>query len=385
MKAYLRPVIRQLSISAIALLCAGPAAAQGPPALSPDAKARFDRIISEARERMRLPGISVAIALDGAIVYAAGFGMADLEQRVPVTTETRFRTASVAKPLTATAAMLLAERRQLDLDARVQQYCPAFPAKQWPVTTRQLLGHRAGVRHYTRPGESSGTAHYFSIAESLAPFKDDPLLHEPGTKYAYTTLGYNVVGCVIEGASRMRYEAFVASAVLEPAGMRHTAVDDLYQIVPNRARGYELLTEADYKQLPAEIQALAQPNGVYNATLHDTSMKIPGGGWVSTPSDLARFAMGLVDTRLVTAATRDEMWTSTSPDAAYGLGFGVRGSGATLAISHGGNQAGASSFLRIAPSARAVMVIMANLEDAPLNELGNTLGPAVFEEFGIRR
>jgi CubicO group peptidase (beta-lactamase class C family) len=349
------------------------------PPLSGQEPAQLDAAIVAARERLRIPGISVAVVIDGTIRYAKGFGQADLEQQVDVTPNTTFRTASLAKPLTATAVMQLAERGQLDLDAPIQKYCPAFPEKPWPVTARHLIGHLAGVRHYVRPGESSGTRHFFSIVESLALFKDDPLLHEPGTAYHYSTYGYSVLGCAIEGASKAPYAEYMQRHVLDPAGMSQTAVDDLYQIVPGRARGYQLLTEEGYKALPDAVRAIARPNHVYNAVLHDTSMKTPGGGWVSTPSDLGRFAAALLDGRLVAAETRERMWTSLATrdgrETGYGLGFGVRRSAGRLAVTHSGNQAGASSLMRISPERRAVLVIMTNLEDAPLDEVATAIAP----------
>jgi CubicO group peptidase (beta-lactamase class C family) len=136
---------------------------------------------------------------------------------------------------------------------------------------QQLLGHLAGVRHYGRPGESLGTQHYFAIADSLVIFKDDPLLHRPGDKYLYSTFGYSVLGCAIEGASGQTYAAFTQEHVMKPAGMTHTAIDELYLILPNRARGYQLLTAEGFKRLPPAAQAIAKPNEIYNAPLHDTT------------------------------------------------------------------------------------------------------------------
>jgi CubicO group peptidase (beta-lactamase class C family) len=171
----------------------------------------------------------------------------------------------------------------------------------------------------------------------------------------------------------MRYEDYVRQHVLQPAGMDQTAVDDLYQIVPDRARGYQLLDAESYKGLPPAVQKLATLNAVYNASLHDTSMKIAGGGWVSTASDLARFGSALMAGRVVRPETVRQMWTagttSDGKQTGYGLGFGVRGAGETLAVSHSGNQSGASSLLRISPARRAVVVVMTNLEGAPVGEI----------------
>ena len=95
-----------------------------------------------------LPGLSLAVGMAGDIVWAEGFGWADIDERRPVTPKTLFRIGSVAKPMTATAVGLLHERGLLDLDAPVRDYVPSFPEKEWSVTTRQLMGHVAGVRHY---------------------------------------------------------------------------------------------------------------------------------------------------------------------------------------------------------------------------------------------
>jgi CubicO group peptidase (beta-lactamase class C family) len=373
-KLVVRSVNRQMSIY-IALLSAALfiPTATGHSAHA-DLSARLDSAITSAQKRAQIPAISVALYSDGDVRYARAFGFADLENQVAASPTTKFRTASVAKPMTATAVMKLAESGKLDLDAPIQKYCPEFPQKPWPITARQLLGHLAGIRHYTKPGESAGTEHFFTIADSLRLFKHDPLLHEPGAKHEYSTYGYSVLGCAIEGASRQSYVEFVQQNVLEPAGMAHTSVDELYLIIPERARGYQLLTQEGYASLPAAAKKIARPNTVYNASLHDTSMKIAGGGWLSTPTDLVRFGAALLDGRLVKPETRDAMWTgqktSNGKTTGYGLGFAVAiASNGRVAVTHGGNQAGASSALAISPAQKRVLAVMTNREDAPISEI----------------
>jgi serine beta-lactamase-like protein LACTB len=357
-------------VTAIASATATPQA----PAASP-----IDQAIEAEQRRLKIPGLSVAAVIDGKIVYDTAFGLADVENGVTATPTTRFRTASLAKPLTATGVMVLVERGRIDLDAPIQKYCPAFPQKEHTVTARLLLGHLAGVRHYGRPGESLGTQHFFAVADSLAIFKGDPLLHRPGDKYLYSTFGYSVLGCAIEGASGQTYSAFMQEHVMKPGGMTQTAIDELYLILPNRARGYQLLTEEGFRSLPPTAQAIAKPNEIYNAPLHDTSMKMAGGGWLTTAADMVRFADALMSGRLVTAATLDQMWTSQkTPDGketGYGLGFGVRTTNGTRAISHTGNQAGAASVLRISPARKAAVVVLGNLEDAPVSDIANAIVP----------
>jgi len=379
-------IFRQLSAYSAALLLFGTGLHSQPaPGLTVDIRRQLDDILATERERLKIPAVGVAIALNGRVEYVKTLGLADIEQGVPADDETRFRTASLAKPLTATAVMQLVERGAIDLDAPIQRYCPAFPEKQWPVTPRLVLGHLAGIRHYTK-GESTGTQHYFTIADSLALFNNDPLRHQPGTKYEYSTFGFSVLGCAIEGASKTSFAEYLETNVFRRAGMTHSTIDDVYQIVPKRARGYLLLTQADFKTLPPAAQAIARPDSIYNAPLHDTSMKLPGGGLISTPTDYARFALALLDGSLVKKTTLEAMWTSQKTtdgtDTEYGFGFGVVVRNRQMNATHSGNQAGASSLVRISPGRGAAIVIMTNLEGATLSSMANAMVTVLLRSSG---
>jgi CubicO group peptidase (beta-lactamase class C family) len=142
-----------------------------------------------------VPGVSAAIVENGKYEWSQGYGLADLENFVPATSRTLYRLASVSKPLTATATMQLWERGKLNLDAPVQKYCMAFPQKEWPITTRQLLGHLGGIRHYRTDSqddpEVGNTKHFDDgIAAGLKFFANDPLVAKPGTKFNYSTQGF---------------------------------------------------------------------------------------------------------------------------------------------------------------------------------------------------
>ena len=368
-------MVRRLAL-AIALVisvvvAAGPAAQKT--ALPEAAAAEIDRFIESERAALKFPGAGVAIAFKNELLYSKGFGVADLEHRVPVTDRTAFRTASVAKPITATAVMQLVQQGRIDLQAPIQKYCPAFPQKQWPVTAGLLLGHLAGVRHY-EPGESAGKDHYFTIQDSLALFKNDPLVHEPGTKYLYTTFGYSVLGCAIEGASGMTYEAYLQQHVFGPTRMSRTRLDRIWDIVPDRARGYMLVTQEAINELPPAAKAIAKAGEIYNAPFHDTSMKIPGGGLLSTAEDLVRFGIAVQTYSLLTKESVERMWTSgrtsSGEDTGYGLGWGVQPPQEGIRrISHAGNQVGASSSLILLPEIGVTYAVMTNLEDVEMGRI----------------
>ena len=166
--------------------------------LSPAKAEAVEAAVTTVMARVGIPGASVAIASGGTVRFAAGYGQADVENGVPAKGVTAYRLASASKPITAVAVLKLVEEGKLDLDAPIQRYVPAFPEKQWPVTVRHLLSHQSGIRNWT-DDEFHNTRHFAGIAESLAVFKDDPLLFEPGSRTQYTSLGYNLMGAVVEG------------------------------------------------------------------------------------------------------------------------------------------------------------------------------------------
>lgn len=327
--------------------------AQENPRLPNDQIAKIEALIHAQMTESKIPGLSVAIVNSGQLRYAKGFGMADLENAVAAKSSTVYRLGSLSKTITATAVMQLMERGKLDLDSPVQKYCAAFPAKQWPLTTRHLLAHLAGVRDYNHQkflDEYFSTRHYNSVTESLDIFKNDPLLQEPGTKFSYSTYGYNVLGCVIEGASAMSYEDYIRESILKPAGMTATGVDDVTRIITNRARGYRKTRSGE----------------VVNTGLVDTSNKIPAGGLVSTVEDMSRFAIALWTGRLLAIGTVDQMWTAQKTNAGqaipYTLGWRLAERNGMKEVFHGGAAAGFSAFLFLVPGKNVAVVIMTNME-----------------------
>jgi CubicO group peptidase (beta-lactamase class C family) len=297
-----------------------------------------------------IPGLSVSVVTGGELRWSGGYGEADVENDVTATPDTVYRLASVSKPITAVAAMQLAEQGKLDLDAPVQRYVPSFPQKPWPVTTRLLLGHLAGIRHYAE-GELESTRHFATLSEALDLFQNDPLAQEPGTRYLYSTYGYTLVGVVIEGASGMTFADYARKGVFEPSGMAGARVDDVFAIIPHRARGYQ-------KGPGGELQ---------NSGLADTSYKIPGGGLCATAPDLARFAIALGKGILVRPETRRQMFTSQKTrdgrSTGYGLGWALgadpQGRGEVF---HRGAQQRVTSLLYMQPERGLAVVLLANLE-----------------------
>src|SRR5688572_9057507 len=197
------------------LLFAFPLAAQEPYAAQIRELAQF--VESTVRQNSGT-AISIAIVKDD-FSWSKGFGLADIENGVPATAESSYRMASVSKPWTAAGIMRLVEQGKIDLDAEVQRYVPYFPKKQYPVTIRQLLGHLGGVSHYRDYMVEGRIREPKNTREAIAIFQDFDLVVEPGTKYTYTSYGYNLLGAVIEGASGRSYRDFMRDEVWTPLGM----------------------------------------------------------------------------------------------------------------------------------------------------------------------
>lgn len=349
----MKKMMRFSLILFLSLLSSFHLAAQIKSTLRPDKITKIEELIRTEMAQGKIPGLSVAIINNDQLSYAKGFGMADLEDSTPAQSATVYRLGSLSKTITGVAVMQLAERGKLDLDAPVQKYCAAYPIKQWPLTSRQLLAHLGGVRDYNNQKfleEYFSTRHYNSINESLDIFKNDPLQQEPGTKYSYSTYGYNLLGCAIEGASGMTYEGYLQENILKPAGMKQTLVDDIFQIIAGRARGYGKTREGVMR----------------NTGLADTSNKIPAGGLVSTVEDFVKFSLALQNGTLLRKETIEQIWTQQKTldgkQTPYGLGWRIGERNGIKEVYHGGAAAGFSTFLYIMPEKKVSVVLMANME-----------------------
>jgi len=355
----------RLRFAAVLLLvfpiaAANPASAQQP-RLSAEKQVQIEAVVNKFMASTHVPGLSVAVMENGDYEWAGGFGLADVENNVPASEHTLFRLASISKSLTATAALQLQERGQLDLDAPVQKYCPAFPQKPGVITTRLVMGHLAGIRHYKGGPddlEVGNTKHFDNpIQAGLDFFKNEPLLSEPGKQFHYSTQGYTLVGCVIEGASGSKYVDFVRKNVFALAGMEHTQVDDRFAIIPYRTRFYQKTDSGT----------------VQNADFLDSSYKIPGGGWLSSAEDMAWFEVAILNDKLIRRTTRDLMWTPLKPSDGskdgYALGWGTGTDGGVLTAGHDGGQQGTSTAFVVSPAQRAGVVVLTNMEGADAHEL----------------
>jgi len=311
----------------------------------------LDHFVYHYWKNKNIPSISVGISNKGKIVYQNAVGYSDLENTTQANPKTIYRIASISKSITAVAIMQLFERGKIDLDADVRKYIPYFPKKKWKFTIRQLLSHTAGIRNYHN-NEFDSKDYYRSTRDAVNCILNDPLDFEPGTKYQYTTLGYNLLAAVIENVTKMPFTDYLKKYIFDPSGMTCTFPEYHKDIIRNRAHGYE-------KNIYRKFE---------NAPLSDLSLKFAGGGLISNSEDLLKFANCLMNGKLIKSGTLDLMTApvklKNGQELGYSLGFssGKDNMGRRY-ITHSGSGTGFVSNLLIYPDENCAFVYLVNCKE----------------------
>ncbi len=297
-----------------------------------------------------IPGLGAAVVVGDEVVFAEGFGFADLDRRLPVTAETRFRLASISKVITAAALARLVDAGKLELDTAAGSLLPALPAPLRPITARQLAGHLGGIRHYQLKDFGVGRRAPFStVSESLSVFAGDPLVAPPGTTYAYSTFGFTLLAAMLEKASGEPFLPLVQHQVAEPLGLGSLAPDD------GRADPLRTIFYA-----PGPVVAQRQ----------DLSARWAGAGFLATPTEVARFGAAHRAPGYLSAATLKVLFapqrTAEGKDTGVGLAWRVAvDAQGRRVVHHEGDMAGARSTLVVYPEHGVSVAIMTNVARVP--------------------
>lgn len=304
----------------------------------------------------KVAGLSAAVGREGKVIWAEGFGFADVVSKKPVTTATRFRIGSVSKPITAVGLMLLVEQGKLDLDADIHKYVTDFPDKGAVITTRELAGHLAGIRHY-KGAEFLLNKPYPTVRASLRIFEDDPLLSKPGEKYFYSSYGYNLISAVMEPAAKEDFLSYMERAVFAPLKLTNTCADRAGAVMAERTKFY-----------------VAKAGGGFNdAPPVDNSYKWASGGFLSTPSDLVRFGEALLQPGFLKQESLTAMFTAQKTTdgkpTTYGIGWEVHHDREGRRVwMHTGGSVGGTSVLMLYPDSGTALAITANCTGAPFDK-----------------
>ncbi|MFG0256772.1 MAG: serine hydrolase domain-containing protein [Phycisphaerales bacterium JB043] len=311
---------------------------------------RGDALVKSVLDEDDLPSISVAVARDGEIVYARAFGASNLEGERLVTSDTQYAIGSISKSITAIIALQLEQGGMLDLDTPIREYCSDLPESMDGITSRQLLAHTGGIRHYDyrRFQEDFMNTHRFeSLEEALGKFVGDPLIGEPGSQHEYTSWGYVLLGRILECASGVSYDELLEARLVRPLHLEATGLDIAGEENEALASGY-------YTD---------QSGAITPSPYFDSSDRYPAGGLRSTPTELVTIGNALLGDDLMSSDSRDVMWTESrlksGESIPYGLGWRINSDDNTA--SHGGTSAGTTTFLYVEPDTGIVIAFATNL------------------------
>jgi D-alanyl-D-alanine carboxypeptidase len=318
--------------------------------------------IEAQRAYRELPGLSIGIVHDQSVLWARGFGWADVDRREPATADTLYRIGSVTKLFTATAILILRDAGKLRLDDPLAAYLPWFEMKAAsseadPVTIRHLITHTSGLpREGAFPYFTDNQFPTIDEIRSRLPMQTRPLPTE--TRWKYSNLGATLAGEVVAAVSGEPYADFVRRTILEPLGMSATQVESPRAGAPRLATGYT-------RWLPARERTPAPFNDLRGLTA--------AGNMTTSVTDLARFAMlqlrggAAGGSQILSGRTLAEMqrvhWLEPEWQAGWGLGFRVLRIRGKTFVGHGGSLRGFRSELRICPADKLAFIVFINADD----------------------
>lgn len=348
------------------------------PASSPSAEwasatAQAHQIARAGLAEQNLPGLSVAVGVNNTLVWAEGFGWADLEARVPVAPDTRFRLGTGSVVLTSAAVGLLLDQHRMSLDEKIQTYVREFPEKPWPVTLRQVMAHVAGVRNDAGDEGPLYGKNCSRPAEGLEPFADRDLLFEPGTQFRFSSYGWILISAAVEAASQEPFEAFMRTRIFDPLGMDDTKVDSSTDPIANRATAYFPRFAADPKYGPDISRGI------------DLSCYAGAGAYLSTASDLVRFGLAINQGTLLRPETAQLLQSPqrliSGEETGYGLGWDLEtvdlGGTSTRWVGHDGTVLGGRVASLITFPDRGIVVgVMSNTSYADTEALAVKIAEA---------
>jgi CubicO group peptidase (beta-lactamase class C family) len=262
----LKPVKRLKAAIAVFLIilqsaCAYESRRSGSPG---DWRAQVDAIARGALRNQHLAGLSIAIARNGQILYARGYGYRNIAKRQPATPSTIYNIASITKQFTAACVMLLQQDGKLNVDDPIAKFLPGFPHGE-QITIRELLNHTSGLADYLdilRPSE-------LSIPRILAAVEKAPLRFKPGTRYEYSNTNYVLAGVIVAKAAGMRFDEFLTKRIIEPSGLHSTSIGTTPIDLPHGAPGYTVINGKTVLTAPQGVGVLDYPDGGVNTTVLD--------------------------------------------------------------------------------------------------------------------
>ena len=312
-------------------------------------KARF--LIKAHQKMTNIPGLQVAVMVDGKLVWSEGIGYANLASKSPVTDSTQFRIASVSKAVTSLALGKMVEEGKMDLDKDIRSYLPELPEKKYPITSRQLAASVGGIRHYNFSDPFPNTINYTDVLAATTIFSNDTLLFEPGTDYEYSSYGWVLLSAVMEKTANKSFFE-IMQEMWKKLDMGHTAFDRPNYVSDQKSSFYVSGKAGERILAPFE----------------DRSYMYAGGGYLSTAEDLVNMGHQFISDEYLFTETRNTLTQSyvlANGDVThYGLGWETGESRLGVpVIFHGGSMQSARSHLVIYPEQKVIFAYISNTGD----------------------
>jgi CubicO group peptidase (beta-lactamase class C family) len=319
---------------------------------------QVDKYLKSQMQEHRIPGLALQIIRNGKTIKTAAYGLANVELNVPVKPETVFEIGSVTKQFTAAGILMLAQEGKLSVDDKISKYLKDTPGTWANVTIRHLLTHTSGIKSYTGLDGFQVWRH-LNQEQFIKAIGKEPMEFQPGDSWKYCNTGFNLLGYIIENVSGKNYWDFMAERVFNPLGMQATTKRQFALIIPNRASGYE------------------QTNHVWLNRGTDLTEVFSAGAIASTVGDLAKWNGSLDSDRLLTPASKAQMWTpvklNDGKTRKYGFGWNVDTLEGHKNIGHGGSTSGFSASIQRFPDDHLAVIILTNTDE----EIATTLAKKV--------
>ena len=323
-------------------------------------KAQFK--MTELANELQSVSLSGAMMKDGQLVWAGAVGLASVQPQKAASIKTQYRIGSVSKSLTAVALMGMVEAQLIDLDTPIDKYLPNYPTGAKQITTRQLVSHMSGVRHYNYdftqfpPTDGLSNIAYEDSIAALGQFKHDGLLFTPGQGFAYSTHGFTLLSVVMQAAANKPFDMVLKEFIATPLKLNQTQAEHLLTNTERLAEFYN------------------SDNGLYGLTPEQNlSNKVAGGGIVSTPTELVTLGAALLNNSLLQPESFEKMvqvqpmFDGSKNPQSYALGWRHYKTRHILGennqvdiIHHGGVSVGANAYFMLVPEFNITVAILTN-------------------------
>ena len=326
---------------------------------------KAERIAKRLVKRNKVPGLAISVSQGGEMIFSKGFGYSNLKDKSKIDPEsTIFRIGSVSKPITATALARLMQQGKIEINASISKYLPNYPKQSSDFTLKQLGGHLAGLRNYK--GNEFLNNKPLTIEEGVDLFKNDSLLFEPNTNYAYTSYSFNLLSLAMQESQKKQFENIVKDEVLQPLGMTHTFPDK-----QNELNG------------KATFYTKRNLRGFRECRPVDNFFKLAGGGYLSSSEDITKLGNAYLKEDFLNYATQSEVINSQKIEenlTYYGVGFQASFDHQNRPFfGHIGNGYGGYGIFYVYPKEKLVITILTNCSNPGQDKKFNKIIDAVFK------